>query len=261
MAFNIYDESLTRVGEIRTVISSTWEEKFAGQGNMPARRGELRGGIETAAAGRFVGKNDKSTLWQIKTKEKREGELWINGFTANYSLLDDRVYDGIHTSNVVADDLRAAVIGKRAPGIVALAADRGLTGSVVSEHTYPTLFELSKDLCGSVDYGFRFVHDRAAKKLLFDVFAGQEQSNAKFSEAFGNLANLVLQQSDADFKNVAFVGGEGDGSERIFVVCGDTTAEGLALHELFVDARIFARRMGRHRRHTKIFSKNAACRS
>lgn len=102
---------------------------------------------------------------------------------------------------------------------------------------YPTLFELSKDLCGSVDYGFRFVHDRAAKKLLFDVFAGQEQSNAKFSEAFGNLANLVLQQSDADFKNVAFVGGEGDGSERIFVVCGDTTAEGLARHELFVDAR------------------------
>lgn len=237
MAFNIYDESLTRVGEIRTVISSTWEEKFADKGICQLVVANSEAASRLLLPGRFVGKNDKSTLWQIKTKEKREGELWINGFTANYSLLDDRVYDGIHTSNVVADDLRAAVIGKRAPGIVALAADRGLTGSVVSEHTYPTLFELSKDLCGSVDYGFRFVHDRAAKKLLFDVFAGQEQSNAKFSEAFGNLANLVLQQSDADFKNVAFVGGEGEGSGRIFVVCGDTTAEGLARHELFVDAR------------------------
>lgn len=237
MAFNIYDESLTRVGEIRTVLSSTWEEKFADKGICQLVVANSETASKLLLPGRFVGKGDKSTLWQIKTKEKRDGELWINGFTANYTLLDDRIYDGVHMSNVVAEDLRTAVIGKRPPSIVALAADRELTGSVVSEHTYPVLFELAKDLCGSVDYGFRFVHDRTAKKLRFDVYAGEERSNAKFSEAFGNLANLVLQQSDADFKNVAYVGGEGEGSERIFVVCGDTTAEGLSRHELFVDAR------------------------
>lgn len=104
MAFNIYDESLTRVGEIRTVISSTWEEKFADKGICQLVVANSEAASKLLLPGRFVGKNDKSTLWQIKTKEKREGELWINGFTANYSLLDDRVYDGIHTSNVVADD-------------------------------------------------------------------------------------------------------------------------------------------------------------
>lgn len=237
MVFNIYDEALTRVGEISTIISSTWEEKYCDCGICQLVVSETAAASELFQVGRWIGKSDKTTLWQIKTKEKRDGYIWLNGFTGNYTLLEDRVYDGTHKSGNVENDLRAAVMSKRPADIVGLDTANGLDGNVVSEHTYPSLFKLAKDLCGSVDYGFRFRYDRATKKLLFSVYNGPERPNAKFSEKFGNLANLVLQQSDTDFKNVAYVGGAGEGNERVFVECGETTATGLNRHEVYVDAR------------------------
>ena len=80
-------------------------------------------------------------------------------------------------------------------------------------------------------------YDKAAKKLLFDVYQGAERPNAKFSEPFGNLAHLVLQQSHMDYKNVAYVGGSGRAEERIYTEVGQTSAAGLDRREMFVDAR------------------------
>lgn len=54
MAFNIYDESLTRVGEIRTVISSTWEEKFADKGICQLVVANSEAASKLLLPGRFV---------------------------------------------------------------------------------------------------------------------------------------------------------------------------------------------------------------
>lgn len=237
MAFNIYDRSLVRIGEINTIISSVWQEKYCDRGACQLVVTDSPTAARLLVPDNFVGKTGGNTLWQIKTKEKRDGLLWANGFTSNYTLLDDRIYDGIHKSSVIETDLRAAVIGKRPAPIVGLTPARGLTGAVLSEHTYPTLFALCKDLCASADYGFRFLHDKVNKKLLFDVYQGVERPNAKFSEPFGNLAHLVLQQSNMDFKNMAYVGGSGREEERIYTEAGQTSAAGLDRREMFVDAR------------------------
>lgn len=237
MAFNIYDEALTRVGEIKSFLSSTWSEKYNDRGLCQLVVSDSKTAAQLLKTGCFVGQSGKNTLWQIKTTEKRENKLWLNGFTANYTLLEDRVYAGIFKSNIIEADLRRAVTESRPAPIVGLSPLRGLTGASVSEHTYPTLFTLAKDLCGTVEYGFGFIHDRENKKLLFDVYEGQEKPEAKFSQRWGNLANLTLLRSDTDFKNVAYVGGAGEGTERIFVSCGQTTLTGLDRHEIFVDAR------------------------
>lgn len=237
MAFNIYDRNLVRIGEISAIISSVWQEKYCDRGACQLVVTDSQAAARLLVPDNFVGKTGGSTLWQIKTKEKRDGLLWANGFTVNYTLLDDRVYDGVHKSSVIETDLRVAVSGKRPAPIVGLAPANGLTGAVTSEHTYPTLFALCKDLCASAGYGFRFLHDKANKKLLFDVYQGAERPNAKFSEPFGNLAHLVLQQSNMDYKNVAYVGGSGQAEERIYTAAGQTSAAGLDRREMFVDAR------------------------
>lgn len=237
MAFNIYDDNLVRVGEISSFISSTWQEQYADRGICQLVLADSQTASNLLTPGRFVGQSGKETLWQVRTKEKIKKELWVTGYTVNYTLLEDRIYNGIHQSKQIEQNLRDAVINTRPSGIVGLYAASGLTGEVVSEHTYPTLFELAKDLCGAAEYGFRFIHDRDARKLLFQIYEGVEKPNAKFSKRWGNLANLRLLQSDTDFKNVAYVGGEGEGSERVYVTCGQTESSGLSRHEMFVDAR------------------------
>lgn len=237
MVFNIYDATLTRIGEVNTFLSSTWEEAYCDRGLCQLVVTNSAAASRILVPGNFVGRVGRKTVWQIKTKEKRSGELWISGFTVNYTLLEDRILEGTHVSGNIESDLRNAVSNTRPAPIVGLNTANGLTGSVESEHTYPDLFSLSKDLCGAADYGFRFIHDRRQKKLLFDVWQGEEKPNAKFAEAFGNLANLILQQSDVNFKNVAYVGGSGEGADRVFVTCGATETTGLDRHEMFVDAR------------------------
>lgn len=237
MAFNVYDQNLDRIGEINTVISSVWQEKYCDRGACQLVVSDSVVAARLLVPDNFIGKTGGDTLWQIKSKEKRGGLLWANGFTANYTLLDDRIYDGLHRSSVIETDLRAAVSGTRPAPIIGLAPTRGLPGAATSEHTYPTLFALCKDLCASADYGFRFRHDKANRKLLFDVYRGAERPNAKFSEPFGNLAHLVLQQSNLDYKNLAYVGGSGQADERIYTVAGQTSASGLDRREMFVDAR------------------------
>ena len=237
MAFSVYDENLNRKGQIFTFLSSTWQEKFCDRGVCQLVVSDKQNESSLLRVGRFIGAPDKKTLWQIKTIEKKDGELWCNGYTSNYTLLNDRVFTGLHKSSVIETDLRDAVMASRPAPIIGLAQLRGLTGSADSEHTYPTLFKLAKDLCGTSDYGFRFLHDKANRKLLFDVYSGEEKPNAKFSPAFGNLSNLELKESDAEFFNVAYVGGSGEGEDRTFVTCGATASEGLYRHEMFVDAR------------------------
>lgn len=237
MVCNIYDETLTRIGELSIYQSLVWEEAYQDAGEC-----QLVCGISPAATallknGYFVGKKDRTTLWQIRSTEKYEGLLWANGFTVNYTLLADRIYDGVLNTGNVETTLRTAVSGKRPAPIVDLDRIRWLAESHVSQHTYPDLFSLSQALCVETDLGFRFNHDKAHKKLLFDVYKGEDKTNVRFSEDYGNLANLALKQSETDYKNVAYVGGAGEGSERTFVVCGETSSSGLERHEMFVDAR------------------------
>lgn len=58
-----------------------------------------------------------------------------------------------------------------------------------------------------------------------------------FSEEYSNLAEATYDYNSQQFKNIAIVGGEGEGSARVFVEVGDTTSTGLARRELFVDAK------------------------
>lgn len=237
MDVNIYDKALTRVGAIAAYVSLVWEEAYQGAGECQLVCNAGAYVTTLLQVGYFVGKKDRTTLWQIKSVEKKDGQLWANGFTVNYTLLEDRICNTILTTDTVETTLSGAVSDARPAAIVGLSALRGLTEAYTSEHTYDDLYSLSQTLCTETDLGFRFVHDKTNHMLLFDVYQGEDKTNVRFSEDYGNLANLVLKQSENDYKNVAYVGGAGEGSDRTFIVCGDTDAEGLDRHEIFVDAR------------------------
>lgn len=235
MVFNIYDTSLNLVGSISEIVSSTWEEKYCDVGKCQLVVNENKMLSELMQVGYFVGCSTQSTLWQIKSKQKESGAIWLNGFTSNYSILSDRIYSSEFTSSKVETSLHNAVMANRPADIVGESTIRGLSKYFVAKYVYEPLFDICKSLCESVGYGFRFIHDKTNKKLLFDVYEGQDVSAIKFSEKFGNLNNAILKQSDVDYKNVAFVGGGSDNNVS-YVICGDVTSSGMNRHEMFVRA-------------------------
>ncbi|MBO0586110.1 siphovirus ReqiPepy6 Gp37-like family protein [Sporosarcina sp. E16_8] len=101
--------------------------------------------------------------------------------------------------------------------------------------------ELSEmSLLTGVGWGVRV--DYALRKSVLDVAVGRDlsvnqtvNSPVIFSPQFDNIKNMHYVDSDLNYKNVAYVAGQGEGVDRRVIVVG--TATGLNRRELFVDAR------------------------
>lgn len=237
MECSVYDSTLSRIGFLSNFTSLVWGESYTGAGRFQVVSPKTAHSISLLADGNFVGIPGKDTLMFIQSTEDKEGMLWAYGSEAK-CLLDSRVYAGTITCRKeVETALRSAVQAARPYDFLGLAPLRGLTGRTISQRTYPTVFEVSRAWCETVGYGFRLIHDKTAHKLLYDVYEGVERTGIKFAEQYGNLSGLTKLVSQAGWRNVAYVGGAGEGSERIFVTTGETDASGIARREMFVDAR------------------------
>ena len=90
--------------------------------------------------------------------------------------------------------------------------------------------------------GWNIKIDYDSKKWLYDVYEGKDLSvnqdvnnRVIFSPQFNNIKNMSFSDSDLNYRNAAYIGGQGEGIERRIIELGE--AQGLSRHELFVDAR------------------------
>lgn len=113
--------------------------------------------------------------------------------------------------------------------------------------TYKNMADYETKLAQYGGYGYRFRPDFTAKKVTFEIYKGVDRSRSQsenayveFSDTFDNLVEMQYTDNDQLWKNVAYVGGQGEGDERVFVEVGDTESTGLDRRELYVDARDMA---------------------
>lgn len=237
MVCSVYDGELNKIGIFTVFTSLVWKEAYTGSGLFQLVMPKSERAIALLQEEHFVGISDADTLMYIESVEDKEGQLWAYGTEAKY-LLDARIYDGtLNLNGNVETTLRKAVQDKRPYPFLGLADSAGLSGKARSQATYKSLFEISRTWCDTVGYGFRLVHDKENKKLLYAVYNGTERAGIKFAEKYGNLSNLTRTLSEKGFRNIAYVGGAGEGSARKFVTVGATTATGLQRREMYVDAR------------------------
>lgn len=90
--------------------------------------------------------------------------------------------------------------------------------------------------------GWNISLDVVNKKFVFDVATGRDLTTAQavnppviFSPEFNSLKSMSYTESSLNYKNMAYVAGQGEGIDRRVVTIGTQT--GLGRHELFVDAR------------------------
>lgn len=121
--------------------------------------------------------------------------------------------------------------------------DAAITGlKVDTQYTGDNMLEVVEKLCEANYLGFKIL--REGSKFVFSLYAGEDRSYEQtknpyviFSPNFDNLSNSNYLESDSSYKNVALIGGEGEGNERRYTSTGSTDASGLDRKELFVDAR------------------------
>jgi hypothetical protein len=124
--------------------------------------------------------------------------------------------------------------------VIAVNQNRGPTVSWQSR--YKNLAEEIINISSLSDIGWDVFLDIQQKNWVFDVAEGRDLSanqsilpSAIFSPQFETLQSLGYTESDLNYKNTAYVAGQGEGIERRIVQVGNGI--GLDRHEIFVDAR------------------------
>ena len=108
---------------------------------------------------------------------------------------------------------------------------------------YKVLSEECNSIFETSAVGYHITLDYKAKQFVFDTIHGVDRTTAqndrswvKFSTDLNNIGEQSYIDSSLDYKNMAYVAGQGEGSDRVVIKVGDNTA-GVDRRELFVDAR------------------------
>lgn len=118
----------------------------------------------------------------------------------------------------------------------------GYTESIEFQATYKKLLNIMQKIAKQTQLGFRFRPDFTTKTITFEVYKGLDKSMGQsdrarviFSEDFRNLNKALYEEDEQVYSNVCYVGGKGEGTERVIVTVGDTSTTGLARREVFIN--------------------------
>jgi hypothetical protein len=125
---------------------------------------------------------------------------------------------------------------------LALATNQSRGASVSWRSRYNNLAEELRDISFVSGLGWNVALDFTAKKWQFDVAVGRDLTVNQtvnppviFSPDFESIKTQQFTDSDLNYKNVGYVGGQGEGTLREIATVG--SASGLGRIEAFIDAR------------------------
>lgn len=131
---------------------------------------------------------------------------------------------------------------RKMPMRFAASTDAAITSVSIDEKQYTGdyLGESIKGLCKANGVGYMITVEDGV--MVFALYSGVDHSEEQtknhfvtFSPEFDNLVSSEYGKDMTEYKNVARIAGEGEGSERVMVTAGEIS--GIARRELYVDAR------------------------
>ncbi|MER2170747.1 MAG: siphovirus ReqiPepy6 Gp37-like family protein [Psychrobacillus psychrodurans] len=145
----------------------------------------------------------------------------------------------VNTNVINPIDLR-----RKIPQII-IAKEQGRGNNISWQSRFKNVAEERAEISLISGLGWNVIVDYNLKKLVFDTLEGRDltvnqfvNSPVIFSPQFDNIQNMSYVDSDLNYRNAAYIAGQGEGIERRVVELGQTT--GLSRYELFVDARDIA---------------------
>lgn len=251
MELRIYNRNLELVGTIDSFRSLLWNRKYYESGDFELYLPLTLDNLELAKSEYLVSIVDKT-----KRRYKEAGviedvnitdtsdkkEIIVKGrFITSY--LDRRLIKETFSFSGKSEVAMQSII-EQCTSIPNLEIGQlnGFDEEINFQATMKNLLSTEQKIAKSSGFGFYIEPDFRSKKLTFKVYKGVnralsqvENSRVVFSDEYNNLTESIYQFNNQLYKTVAIVGGEGEGTDRVYVEVG--SGEGLGLREIFVDAK------------------------
>lgn len=237
MEFYIYDKNDDRVGVLDNYSSIQWISNYDTTGEFWIVAKETDLNLMNLITGNRILKTDDNTIGFIKYSYSHDGIMDIRGYLDN---LDDRInFDTAHIRDVSRDI--SALVENNTRGLDIRVIDHIGPDVLIekTETTYKPLRDTISSTCIQTGTGYRFVKKGDHFNCL-ELYKRDRNYNVIFSEEYNNIVEQSYSKDTSNYKNVAIVAGEGEGSERKIVMVDQANDQ--ERYELFVDARDITRK-------------------
>lgn len=268
----IRDESTTLLGIIDTADSVIWHSVYFGVGDFEIYVKVSPDVAELLQAGRLVTRPDDLEVGIIEkiniADDPNKGTMLTATGRFAKSILERRlIYNlsgTVNTPTILRGNVEAEVRrvvkenaidcafdSRRNIPLLALGALAGLPHTIVDENgaaaakqvSYQNLLTYTDELLQEYGLAATVILDEDAGKLRYVIYAGIDRSwdNAEgndpiiFGKDYDNLTSGKYEYNATTEKNVALIGGAGEGVERFYSLVAGEQA-GLQRRELWVDA-------------------------
>lgn len=248
MQLRIYDAELNFLGITENQTSVIWNRKYYEFGDFQVTIPITNDNIKLYQIGNIVAKRgsvEAGIIEDLQIHESYNEHIITASGRFLSSYMDRRlIRPKFNYNGFVEVAMRTILDNAVAIPLVELGELKGFTDTVTFQATYKNLLAYETKLAKSAALGFRFRPDFENKKIIFEVYQGLDKSRnqtdrafVEFSDRFDNLENAEVRINDQLYKNVGYVGGQGDGDDRIYVQVGNDSLIGLERRETFIDAK------------------------
>lgn len=268
--YEMTNEKFENIGEINQLESLMWPKKYSGYSQFQLtapiteenkeyfKKGRIlwKVGSDTAAIIEIINssvKDDGSKIFEIKGRTLEcllEKRIVWNTYQAN-NLEVSKIIEDLVKLNCVNPSNNDRKIPRMA--IDFYDSDGKEEKKAFYQKTGGTVYDAISDLAQEADMGFEIQFVPDLEILMFKLYKGTDRSaNQKdvdaiiFSDDTDDILTSSYETNSTDYKNVAWVAGEGEGSSRKYIEIVNSilneggqkvSPTGLTRDEMFVDAR------------------------
>ena len=245
--FIIFDKMRVPIGLLQNEISVIWLDNYQYPGEVKITARATPDNIAFLVDGNRVYCTDSTSVARIShTETVEEGaEVFIEAradLTAE--LLSDRVVMATENVRNVEQAMYSIYTKNRRNLPLVPAARAGYTETLDTEITWNSVLDAWVTLAETSGLGFTVDFDPETATETLRVYRGTDRSidtSENYVGYFGtdaaNIYNVQITSGSTDFKNVAVVAGEGEGSSRTVRIVSLGSVSGENRRELYVDAR------------------------
>ena len=259
MELIIMDKNFQRIGVIEKFESLIWVERYSRPGDFELYTSVDPYLLSTLTIGMYLYSIESEYIMivesiSIETDVEVGNHLTIKGRSLesildrriiwSQTILESKIQEGIKKlieENVINPEDEE----RKIDNFIVEEVDDPIIDKIEIEKQYTgtNLLDAVEELCLSENLGFKINLDED-NKFVFKLYSGKDRTFKQtdnpyviFSPSYENLLNSSYKESSMDFRNVALVAGEGEGSNRKKISINLDEVTGLERRELFVDAR------------------------
>lgn len=251
MEIHIFDKAFNKFAIIDSYSSLIWCKRYYDVGALDL---QIEATTETLSIFKkdfYIMRDDEKTIYQIKaieldTAENRDNHLLVGAVECKNILSQRIIWNTIsfngtvenYIRKLITDNIISPTLAERKISNFALKSAKGFSELITQQVSYDNLQEKIIELCKTYNFGWEVTFENGI--FYFDLYRGVDRSINQsenipliFSPEYDNLISTKYEMDATEFKNVALVGGEGEGKDRKLASVG--SAAGLDRYEIFVD--------------------------